>query len=103
MSTRFQPISNPIDPDKIENMSKYTSPEMRQKCWDARDKCFDCLDNEKSKSACQDICRDFFSGEYCLQSWIKHFTKRRRYSKAWDLYKQSEEAKGISTRADLQG
>mmetsp|Transcript_37241 Transcript_37241/g.59660 ORF Transcript_37241/g.59660 Transcript_37241/m.59660 type:complete len:108 (+) Transcript_37241:43-366(+) len=76
------------DQDKVQEMAKYTTPEMREKCWKARDECFKCIDESNDRRNCQAPCHDFFSGKYCLQSWIKHFTSKRRYANAWDFYRR---------------
>eukprot|EP00483_Globobulimina_turgida_P010409 UN10430 len=77
--------------EKIQDMAKYTTTQMREKCWEVRDNCFNCLDTTHNRGKCRKVCQDFFSGEYCLQSWIRHFSNKRRYANAWDFYKQQRQ------------
>jgi len=71
---------------KVEELAQYTSAEMREQCFKIRDECFNCLDTKRKRNLCRDPCTQFFSGKYCLQSWIRHFSKKRRYAKAWEFY-----------------
>merc|ERR1711933_105099 len=74
--------------DKIKEMAKYTTAEMREKCWEVRDECFGCLDSSHNRGKCRKVCQSFFSGEFCLKSWIKHFSNKLRYANAWDFYRK---------------
>eukprot|EP01083_Nonionella_stella_P013301 37441_1 len=106
-------LNNPNDPkkEKIDEMAKFTTTEMvcmriacnmidcdhviehtqREKCWEVRDACFNCLDATHNRGKCRGVCQDFFSGEYCLQSWIRHFSNKRRYANAWEFYKKQRQ------------
>ena len=63
-----------------------------------RDKCFECLDSSHNRRKCQKVCNEFFSGKYCLNSWIKHYTKKKRYQNAWKFYSQQYERERIDTK-----
>merc|ERR1719494_1496313 len=69
-------------PRNVQDMARYTTREMRENCYKARNVCFKCLD-KNSKSKCLDICDDFLSGRYCLKSWIKHFAKQRKFDRRY--------------------
>jgi len=62
----------------MTTISDRTSPEARQKCWDARDAYFRCLgENDEQKDKCIAFKQDFDNN--CLSSWVKHFEESRAY------------------------
>ncbi|XP_063807240.1 cytochrome c oxidase assembly factor 6 homolog [Pseudophryne corroboree] len=66
------------------------SAEERRACWEARDKYWKCLeDNKEDATKCQQLRQCFESR--CPRQWTKHFDKRRDYLK----YKAQLEAKGF--------
>ncbi|CAJ0950607.1 unnamed protein product [Ranitomeya imitator] len=66
------------------------SAQERKACWDARDKYWECLqDNKEDAGQCQQF-RQGFEG-LCPRQWIKYFDKRRDYLK----FKEQLERKGF--------
>ncbi|XP_069825634.1 cytochrome c oxidase assembly factor 6 homolog [Dendropsophus ebraccatus] len=66
------------------------SAQERKACWDAKDKYWRCLeDNREEAAKCQQM-RQSFEG-LCPRQWIKYFDKRRDYLK----FKEELESKGF--------
>ncbi|XP_060530950.1 cytochrome c oxidase assembly factor 6 homolog [Cylas formicarius] len=73
----------------------YPTREERAKCWDARDKYWECLNKNEGKdeSLCKDFRRVFESS--CSAQWVKHFDRKRTYL----IYKERIEKHGIPSQS----
>ncbi|CAN2391535.1 Cytochrome c oxidase assembly factor 6 homolog [Pristimantis euphronides] len=68
------------------------SAQERRACWDAKDRYWQCLeDNQEDAARCQQM-RQGFEG-LCPRQWIKYFDKRRDYLK----FKEELETKGYES------
>lgn len=60
----------------------FPTKEERTKCWDARDKYWECLDKHNISDAVKEgPCVEFrkIYEECCLPQWVKHFDRKRSY------------------------
>lgn len=62
----------------------FPSREERKKCWDARDRYWECLDslvksNSKDTTKCKELRKLYENG--CTSQWVKHFDRKREYLK----------------------
>lgn len=58
----------------------FPTKEERTKCWNARDKYWECLDkngSDEKSTACVEFRKLFESS--CSSQWVKHFDRRRNY------------------------
>ncbi|KAF9261914.1 hypothetical protein L218DRAFT_960869 [Marasmius fiardii PR-910] len=77
----------PFSSKKTEE-PKVPSRDDRQKCWEARDAYFSCLDavgvvkagEERSKGACES--ENLVYEKSCARSWIEYFNQRRVIAEA---------------------
>uniref|UniRef100_A0A131YB97 Putative cytochrome c oxidase subunit vib/cox12 n=1 Tax=Ixodes ricinus TaxID=34613 RepID=A0A131YB97_IXORI len=61
----------------------FPNKEQRQKCWDSRDRYWECLDrNPDDPSPCDKIKAEYQS--LCPSQWVKHFNRKREYLKFKD-------------------
>ncbi|XP_077522756.1 cytochrome c oxidase assembly factor 6 homolog isoform X2 [Amblyomma americanum] len=61
----------------------FPNKEQRQKCWDSRDRYWECLDrNADDASRCTET-RSFYESR-CPSQWVKHFDRKREYLKFKD-------------------
>lgn len=60
----------------------FPTKEERSKCWNARDKYWECLDEHKISDAAKDgLCAEFrkMYEASCSSQWVKHFDRKRSY------------------------
>ncbi|KAJ9594156.1 hypothetical protein L9F63_014412, partial [Diploptera punctata] len=58
----------------------FISKAERQKCWDSRDRYWECLDkNSEKRELCLKL-REMYE-ESCPAQWVKHFDRKREYLK----------------------
>ncbi|XP_063230158.1 cytochrome c oxidase assembly factor 6 homolog isoform X2 [Bacillus rossius redtenbacheri] len=66
----------------ISRMS-FPTKEVRQQCWDSRDRYWECLDaNKEAAEQCVKL-RQAYEAQ-CPAQWVKHFDRKRSYLKFKD-------------------
>ncbi|XP_064484208.1 cytochrome c oxidase assembly factor 6 homolog [Ornithodoros turicata] len=56
----------------------FPNKEQRHKCWDSRDRYWECLDrNADDSSKCLDMKKEYEG--LCPSQWVKHFNRKREY------------------------
>ncbi|XP_077522757.1 cytochrome c oxidase assembly factor 6 homolog isoform X3 [Amblyomma americanum] len=74
----------------------FPNKEQRQKCWDSRDRYWECLDrNADDASRCTET-RSFYESR-CPSQWVKHFDRKREYLKFKDKIENDGRAAGKPT------
>ncbi|XP_077537240.1 cytochrome c oxidase assembly factor 6 homolog isoform X2 [Haemaphysalis longicornis] len=69
----------------------FPNKEQRQKCWDSRDRYWECLDrNSEDASRCTET-RSLYES-MCPSQWVKHFNRKREYLQ----FKDKIENEGIA-------
>ncbi|KAJ8922516.1 hypothetical protein NQ315_007546 [Exocentrus adspersus] len=72
----------------------FPTKEERSRCWDARDKYWECLDKSKGKGQSEgNLCKEFRNiyEKSCSAQWVKHFDRKRSYL----IYKDKIENEGL--------
>ncbi|XP_063230157.1 cytochrome c oxidase assembly factor 6 homolog isoform X1 [Bacillus rossius redtenbacheri] len=74
---RPQHVSGP------EKRMSFPTKEVRQQCWDSRDRYWECLDaNKEAAEQCVKL-RQAYEAQ-CPAQWVKHFDRKRSYLKFKD-------------------
>uniref|UniRef100_L7M5M3 Putative cytochrome c oxidase subunit vib/cox12 n=1 Tax=Rhipicephalus pulchellus TaxID=72859 RepID=L7M5M3_RHIPC len=61
----------------------FPNKEQRQKCWDSRDRYWECLDsNAEDAKRCAEM-KSLYE-THCPSQWVKHFDRKREYLKFKD-------------------
>ncbi|XP_075556033.1 cytochrome c oxidase assembly factor 6 homolog isoform X3 [Dermacentor variabilis] len=56
----------------------FPNKEQRQKCWDSRDRYWECLDkNAENANRCTEMKSQYET--HCPSQWVKHFNRKREY------------------------
>lgn len=56
----------------------FPNKEQRQKCWDSRDRYWECLDkNAENANRCAEVKSQYET--HCPSQWVKHFNRKREY------------------------
>ncbi|XP_065303227.2 cytochrome c oxidase assembly factor 6 homolog [Dermacentor albipictus] len=56
----------------------FPNKEQRQKCWDSRDRYWECLDkNADNANRCTEMKSQYET--HCPSQWVKHFNRKREY------------------------
>ncbi|KAI8784913.1 cytochrome c oxidase assembly factor 6 [Biomphalaria glabrata] len=67
----------------------------RQKCWDSKDRYWDCLtENNEDATKCLKQREDYEKS--CIKQWVKYFDKRRDFLK----YKEKVEKSGFEPQPE---
>ncbi|KAL3267295.1 hypothetical protein HHI36_011426 [Cryptolaemus montrouzieri] len=70
----------------------FPNKEDRQRCWDARDKYWECLDKAGDETTPCALLRKVYENS-CSSQWVKHFDRKRNYLQ----FKSKIESDGISS------
>ncbi|XP_076315792.1 cytochrome c oxidase assembly factor 6 homolog isoform X1 [Tachypleus tridentatus] len=77
----------------------FPNKEQRQRCWNSRDRYWECLDkNNDDASKCK-VYRNMYETE-CPSQWVKHFDRKRQYLQLKDRI-QNEGAAFVKIRTGL--
>lgn len=71
----------------------FPTKEERARCWGARDKYWECLDEQKgTENACTEFRKVYEKS--CAAQWVKHFDRKRNYLQ----FKEKIEKHGIQSQ-----
>ncbi|XP_037274445.2 cytochrome c oxidase assembly factor 6 homolog [Rhipicephalus microplus] len=74
----------------------FPNKEQRQKCWDSRDRYWECLDsNADDAKRCAEM-KSLYE-TLCPSQWVKHFDRKREYLKFKDKIEKDGRAAGRPT------
>uniref|UniRef100_T1IML3 Cytochrome c oxidase assembly factor 6 n=1 Tax=Strigamia maritima TaxID=126957 RepID=T1IML3_STRMM len=60
------------------NLMSFPNKEVRTKCWDSRDRYWECLDKNSDDDKICNTFRKMYEGS-CPAQWVKHFDRKRQY------------------------
>ncbi|XP_050036354.2 cytochrome c oxidase assembly factor 6 homolog isoform X2 [Dermacentor andersoni] len=74
----------------------FPNKEQRQKCWDSRDRYWECLDkNAENANRCTEMKSQYET--HCPSQWVKHFNRKREYLQFKDKIENEGRAAGKPT------
>jgi len=60
-----------------EKSTAFPNKEARARCWDSRDKFWECLDAGGNDDTCAELRKMYVDS--CPNTWVKHFDRKKNY------------------------